>query len=257
MKGLRAALRARFTAGRIAFATGLREMERSDDGRMAIVIGLAVITAGMVAAYSYPGVIWLGVTLLVWICAELLRARIDGAPGAAGALVRRALPIAIPALIIMGVLGLALLPRAIDFARSGAWHTITGTNSKPRYVVSPLEGLVVLKTTWKNGSFGEVQEGEDARPGTPIMDVVDPSAMRIRARINQADIDRVKVGQTVRITLDSYPERSFRGQLQQLSPIASTSAMSSRVRTFLALFSVEGSDPHLLPDLAAAVDLEQ
>jgi hypothetical protein len=133
----------------IAFATGLREIERSDDGRVAIVIGLAVITAGMVAAYSYPGAIWLGVTLVVWIGAELLRARIDGAPGAARALVRRALPIATPALIIVGVLALALLPRAIHFAHSGAWSTITGTNSKLRYVVSPLEGLGV----WPSGSW--------------------------------------------------------------------------------------------------------
>jgi HlyD family secretion protein len=137
-----------------------------------------------------------------------------------------------------------------------AWRHAQENTRKMR-ITSPLDGLVVLKTTWKNGSFGEVQEGEDARPGTPIMEVVDPSAMRVRARINQADIDRVKVGQAVRITLDSYPERSFRGQLQQLSPIASTSSMSSRVRTFLALFSIDGSDPHLLPDLAAAVDLEQ
>jgi HlyD family secretion protein len=72
--------------------------------------------------------------------------------------------------------------------------------------------------------------------------------------VNQADIDRVKVGQPVRITLDSFPERTFDGKLQQLSPIASTSAMSTRVRTFLALFSIDGSDPHLLPDLAAAID---
>jgi hypothetical protein len=28
------------------------------------------------------------------------------------------------------------------------------------------------------------------------------------------------------------------------------------VRTFLAIFSIDGSDPHLLPDLAAAVDLQ-
>ena len=89
------------------------------------------------------------------------------------------------------------------------------------------------------------------------MEVVDASAMRVRVRVNQADIDRVKVGQTARITLDSYPDRTFKGRLQQLSPIASTSALSTRVRTFLAIFSIEGSDPHLLPDLAAAVDLDQ
>src|SRR5262249_28746786 len=141
-----------------------------------------------------------------------------------------------------------------DRARN-AW-THAEENARKMRIVSPLDGLVVLKTTWKMGTFGEVQEGEDARPGTPIMDVVDPSAMRVRARINQADIDRVKVGQAVSITLDSYPDKKFLGRLQQLSPIASTSGMSSRVRTFLAIFSIDGADPHLLPDLAAAVDLQ-
>jgi hypothetical protein len=133
----------------IAFALGLREIERSAEGRMAIVIGLAVIAAGMVAAYSYPGAIWLGITLGVWIVAELVRTAIDEPPGAVRALVRRARPIAIPALVVLILLGLALLPRAIDFARSGAWHTITGTNSKLRYVVSPLESLGI----WPSGEW--------------------------------------------------------------------------------------------------------
>jgi hypothetical protein len=133
----------------LAFALGLREIERSDDGRVAIVIGLAVITAGMVAAYSYPGAIWLGLTLVIWIAAELIRARFDGPPGAASALVRRARPIAIPALGVLVLLGLALLPRAIDFARSGAWDTVVGTDSKLRYAISPLETLGV----WPSGEW--------------------------------------------------------------------------------------------------------
>ena len=137
-----------------------------------------------------------------------------------------------------------------------AWRQAQRNAEKMR-IVSPLEGLVVLKTTWKGSAFGEVQEGEDTRPGTPILEVVDPSAMRVRARVNQTDVDRLKVGQTARIRLDSYPDGEFRGRLEQLSPIAATSALSQRVRTFLAMFSIEGSDPHLLPDLAAAIDLER
>jgi HlyD family secretion protein len=128
-------------------------------------------------------------------------------------------------------------------------------NAQKLRIVSPLDGLVVLKTTWKNGSWGEVQEGEDVRAGVPIMDVVDPSAMRVRVRINQADIGRVAPGAAARVTLDSYPERTFHARLDQLSPIAATSVMSARVRTFVALFSIQDSDPHLLPDLAAAVDV--
>ncbi|HJZ70300.1 MAG TPA: efflux RND transporter periplasmic adaptor subunit [Vicinamibacterales bacterium] len=136
-----------------------------------------------------------------------------------------------------------------------AWTHAEHNATKMR-IVSPLDGLVVLKTTWKNGSFGEVQEGEDTRPGVPIMDVVDSTAMRIRSRINQADIERMRVGQTATIILDSYPSREFHGTLEQLSPIASTSALSAKVRTFLAIFSVAEADPHLLPDLAAAIDVD-
>jgi HlyD family secretion protein len=136
-----------------------------------------------------------------------------------------------------------------------AWDHAEQNATKMR-IVSPLDGLVVLKTTWKNGTFGEVQEGEDTRPGVPIMDVVDSTAMRIRAKINQADIERMRVGQPATITLDSYPSRAFHGTLEQLSPIATTSALSAKVRTFLAIFSVAEPDSHLLPDLAAAIDVD-
>jgi HlyD family secretion protein len=130
-------------------------------------------------------------------------------------------------------------------------------NAGKMKVVSPIDGLVVLKTTWKNGTMGEVQEGEEVRAGLPILDVVDSSEMRIRARVNQADVDRLRLGQPVRITLDSYPSRTFGGRLEQLSRIGATSSLSTRVRTFLAVFSIAGTDPHLMPDLGAAIDVAE
>src|SRR5262249_53276547 len=136
-----------------------------------------------------------------------------------------------------------------DRARN-AW-THAEQNATRMRIVSPLEGLVVLKTTWKNGSFGEVQEGEDTRPGVPIMDVVDSTAMRIRAKVNQADVERLQVGQRAAITLDSYPSRQFHGKLEQLSPIAATSALSAKVRTSVAIFPVPDPEPPLLPGPAA------
>ena len=79
--------------------------------------------------------------------------------------------------------------------------------------------------------------------------------MRVRARVNQADIAGLSVAQAAQITLDSYPARTFQGRLEQLSHVGATSSMSNRVRTFLAVFSIDGSDPHLMPDLAAAIDV--
>jgi hypothetical protein len=37
--------------------------------------------------------------------------------------------------------------------------------------------------------------------------------------------------------------------------VATPSGLNPRIRSFLATFTIDGSDPHLLPDLAAAVDL--
>jgi HlyD family secretion protein len=136
-----------------------------------------------------------------------------------------------------------------------AWDHATRNASKMR-IVSPLEGMVVLRSVFKSGSMAEMQEGEEVRPGIPILDVVDPSAMRVRAAVNQADVSSLAPGMPVRITLDSYPSRTFDGRLETLSPVATASMMSTRVRSFVAVFSIDGSDPHLLPDLAAAIEVE-
>jgi HlyD family secretion protein len=135
-----------------------------------------------------------------------------------------------------------------------AWRNAQA-NAQRMQVLASIDGLVVLKSIWKNGTMAVVQEGEEVRAGIPILDVVDTSAMRVRALVNQADVERLTVGQGARVTLDSYPARTFDARLEHLSPVATTSMMNQRVRSFLALFTIDGSDAHLLPDLAAAIDV--
>jgi len=145
----------------------------------------------------------------------------------------------------------------IERDRAGnAWKHAEDNAGKMR-ILAPVAGMAVLKTTWKQGTMGEVQEGEEVRPGLPILDIVDTGVMRVRARVNQADVDRVHVGQAARITLDSFPARTFTGKLERLSPIGTTSWLSNRMRTFLAVFTIDQADEHLLPDLAVAVDVER
>ena len=135
-----------------------------------------------------------------------------------------------------------------------AWNH-AARNADKMKITAPLAGLVVLKSVWKSGTMAEVQEGEEVRPGTPILEIVDPSAMRVRANVNQADIEHLVSGMPARITLDSYTARTFNGRLEQLSPVAMTSSLSNRVRTFVATFAIEGADDHFLPDLAAAIEV--
>jgi HlyD family secretion protein len=116
-------------------------------------------------------------------------------------------------------------------------------------------GLVVLKNVWKMGQMGEVQEGEEVRPGLPILDVVDTAQMRVRARVNQADAPLLRLGQQAEIELEAYPGRRFTAQLQSMAPAAVTSVMSPRIRWMTATLAIRGTDPLLLPDLTAMVDV--
>jgi hypothetical protein len=74
--------------------------------------------------------------------------------------------------------------------------------------------------------------------------------------VNQQDVPPLQVGQPVAVQLDAYPDLHMSGKLSQLPAIGVVSNMSAKVHTFTILFSIEGSDPKLLPDLSAAVDVE-
>jgi hypothetical protein len=133
----------------IAFALGLREIERSPDGRVAVLIGLALITAAMIPVYSLPGVGWLVITAGVWIIAQLARIRRESGPAGVRRVVRTAMPYVIPAAIVLLLVGLTQLPKVIDFLESGSIGNVADTNSKLRYVVSPLETFGI----WPSGNW--------------------------------------------------------------------------------------------------------
>jgi multidrug efflux pump subunit AcrA (membrane-fusion protein) len=121
---------------------------------------------------------------------------------------------------------------------------------------APIDGIVVLNTIWKGGQMGEVQEGDEVRAGVPFMQIVNPGAMQVRARVNQADVSMLHVGQLVRVGLDAYPDLSFNGKIDRIAAIGVTSSLNDRVRSFNVLFSIDGSDPRLMPDLSASLDVE-
>jgi multidrug resistance efflux pump len=121
---------------------------------------------------------------------------------------------------------------------------------------APIDGIVVLNSIWKGGQFGEVQMGDEVRAGVPFMQIVNPGAMQVRARVNQADVSMLRVGQPVHIGLDAYPDLSFNGKVERIAAIGVTSGLSDRVRTFNVLFSIAGSDARLMPDLSASLDVE-
>ncbi|MGB7281655.1 MAG: HlyD family efflux transporter periplasmic adaptor subunit [Candidatus Acidiferrum sp.] len=130
------------------------------------------------------------------------------------------------------------------------------TNAAKMSVHSPMAGVVVYNTIWLGGRMGTVQQGDQVRPGVPFLQVVDPSRMDVRVELNQVDLLKVHAGQKAVMHLDAYPGLTLPAVLDELSPLGHTGQFTEMVRSFTARFSVQGTDPRLLPDLSAAMDLD-
>src|SRR6266850_3895282 len=136
-----------------------------------------------------------------------------------------------------------------------AMHYAQG-NAAKMVVHSPMPGVVVYNTIWLGGRMGTVQQGDQVRPGVPFLQVVDPSQMEVRVELNQVDVLKVHPGQRAQMHLDAYPGMTLPAVLEEFSPLGHTGQFTEAVRSFAARFSVQGTDPRLLPDLSAALDLD-
>ena len=130
------------------------------------------------------------------------------------------------------------------------------SNTQKMLVHASMDGVAVINSMWKGGTMSDVQEGDEVRAGFPFMQVVNPARMRVRAKVNQADIEALREGQDVHISLDAYPDLKFTGKIESIAAVAQTSAFSGKARTLIVFFSINGTDPKLLPDLSSAVDIE-
>ena len=148
--------------------------------------------------------------------------------------------------------------RVLEIKRDRARATMehAAANATALTVRSPLDGLVMPRTTWKGSGPGDIQEGDQLWPGAPVVEVVNQASMQVRARVNQADMQHVRIGQPVTVRLDAYPDLALPGRIAQIAPIALPGSFSSRVRTFSAIVTIAGTSDRLLPDLTAAVDVE-
>jgi len=149
--------------------------------------------------------------------------------------------------------GIRLLEIQSDRSKQVMEHA--QANAALMKIQAPIDGIVVLNTIWKEGKMGEVQDGDQVRPGIAFMQVVDPSQMQVRALVNQQDFLRLRIGLPVHIHLDAYRDLVFKGKLEEMAPIGRNGDFSPKVRTFAVVFSIEGNDTRLMPDLSAAVDI--
>ena len=114
-------------------------------------------------------------------------------------------------------------------------------------IISPVDGIVVSK---------EVEVGQTVAASfqTPTLFNVaeDLTKMQIETSVVEADIAKVKEGQTVEFSVDSYPDEVFYGIVTQVRNEAIT---TSNVVTYEVIIEIDNKDLKLKPGMTANVEI--
>ena len=75
-------------------------------------------------------------------------------------------------------------------------------------VVSPVDGFLEIK---------HIEKGELALPGTLLFSLIDLNQTYVNAYLPERYIGRIKIGNSVEVISDSFPEKIFKGQVDYIS----------------------------------------
>ena len=108
---------------------------------------------------------------------------------------------------------------------------------------SPIDGVIISRNVDPGQTIAVSLEAK-----TLFLIANDLDSMEVHGRIDEADIGRLKVGQTARFTVDAYPDRTFTGNVLQ---IRKASEVWQNVITYTVIVSAANPDHLLLPNMTA------
>ena len=88
-------------------------------------------------------------------------------------------------------------------------------------IVAPMDGVVLRR----DGEIGEIAEA-----GQILFRVGVPKPLQVVAEVNEEDIPRVALGQTVLFRTDAFPEQRLEGKVREITPMGDVAAKTFRVK---------------------------
>ncbi len=106
---------------------------------------------------------------------------------------------------------------------------------------APMDGVIGTR---------QVEPGEYVTPQTVIATLMDVNAVYVELGIIERDIERIRLGQRVKVSVDSLPNTTFEGKVDNLAPV-----IEGKSRTLTAKVKVENTQGQLLPGMFARAEI--
>lgn len=91
-------------------------------------------------------------------------------------------------------------------------------------ITAPMDGVVLRR----DGQIGEIAEA-----GQILFRVGVPKPLQVVAEVNEEDIPRVALAQTVLFRTDAFPDRRLEGKVREITPMGDVAAKTYRIKVAL------------------------
>jgi len=126
-------------------------------------------------------------------------------------------------------------------------------------IKAPAPGLVVYSSSgdfW-HGRERAIEEGGTVYQRQKIISLPNTSEMVAQINVHESLIDKVRPGQTVKITIDAFPDKTFNGEVLKIAPLPDPQRgwMSPDLKVYATEVSINGSHTFLKPGMSAKVEI--
>jgi HlyD family secretion protein len=128
-------------------------------------------------------------------------------------------------------------------------------------VRAPKSGVFLVSNFWQWGPEGprKLQPGDTVWPGFGVASIPDTSEMEVAATLSEVDHGRIAAGMKARCILDTYPDRTFAGRVEEVRAVAAEprrmAGGASAVSGFPVRVSLERTDAVMRPGLSVRLEV--
>ena len=121
------------------------------------------------------------------------------------------------------------------------------TNLKYAEIYSPIDGIIISR---------QVEEGQTVQGAYSVPDLFtiakNMTEIQVEAKVDEADIGKVHVGQTVTFKVDAFPNDQFEGRVKQ---IRMEPQINNNVVTYIVIITADNPEEKLFPGMTANVKI--
>jgi HlyD family secretion protein len=113
---------------------------------------------------------------------------------------------------------------------------------------APIDGLVrYVKNRWSE----QIKEGDDIRPGAPIVEIPDLSIMQVLLKLGETEAQKCVQGQTALVNVPALGNMSIPGKVSNVGKYAKSESRNSNVKKVDVMVDLDTTVTGLVPGLTA------